>query len=208
MAGYYPLGSYDAHRLAQMIGQMSNGRNRVARADMTLWCWSRMLRNGRPCPHFTAGIRTIRDACGVSTMAARCFLERAEELGWLVRLGETRNKQGRYTKRTFSWVAEEAAEDAGMGLEEWLESVGGYVVKTTDGCVVSATDPVSKAQQKTTDGCVVSAGGNNTQQRAELSEKSALRSSPHGEREPLSDADLEELYGIDLAPDWMRGDDG
>lgn len=201
--GYYPLGAYDAHRLAVMIGQMSDARNRVQRADMALFCWSKMLRGGRPCPHFTAGIRTIRDACGVSDMAARCFLERAESLGWLVRLGEVTNRSGRFTRRTFLWVAEEAAENAGMGLDEWLAEVGGSVVPTTDGSVVHPTHPGTKSQQVTTDGSVVSPCGNNTQQRAKLS-KSALRSSPDGERIALgAQGDCD----VDVAPAWMVSGD-
>lgn len=205
--GYYPLGAYDAHRLALMIGQLSDSRTRVKRADMALYCWSRMVRSGSPCPNFTVGIRTVAQECGVSEMAARGFLERAEGAGWLVRVGTVRRRWpgggGEYVKRTFLWVAEEAADQSGMGLDEWLESVGVCSQNNTP-YPRETTHPLEKAQQNSTRGSVESPCGNNTHQSTEYSESSALHSLTECESAALpGPVD----YGVDLTPEWMGGGD-
>ena len=203
-AGYYPLGSFDAHHLARMIGQMSDGRNRVARADMALYCWSRMRHKGKPCPYFTVGIRTIRQECHVTERAARGFLERAEELGWLLRVGEVTNKTGRYAKRTFVWVAEEAADDAGMALDDWLESMGVCRANVRP-LMAETSDPSLKVQQNTSDPSDVSPCGNVTHQSTKYSEGGALHSPLSGGEYGAPYGGVEDLYDLDLAPVWMDG---
>lgn len=201
---FYKLGRFDAHRLALMIGQMSDSRNRVQRADMTLYCWSRMVRSGRPCPHFALGIRTLMRECGVTEREARGFLERAERLGWIIRVGESRSRSGRYEKRTFLWVAEEAADDDGMALDEWLESKGVRRL-TVRPPTPETSDPVIKAQQKTSDGSDVSPCGNVTHQSTEYSERSAPHSLSLYESAALPAPDA---CDVDLTPVWMGGGDG
>ena len=202
---YYKLGRFDAHRLAAMIGQLSDSRNRVQRADMALYCWSRMVRSGKPCPYFALGIRTLMRECGATEREARGFLERAERLGWILRVGEIRSRSGRYERRTFLWVAEEAADEAGMGLDEWLESEG-VRRSTVRPPNPETSDPVIKAQQKTSDGSDVSAGRNVTHQSTEYSESSALHSPLSvGECEALYGGGEEESYDLDVTPAWMRG---
>ena len=201
--GYYPLGAYDAHRLALMIGQLSDARTRVQRADMALYCWSRMVRGGKPCPNFTVGIRTLMRECGVTERVARGFLERAEGMGWVLRLGEVSNRSGRFERRTFLWVAEEAADQSGMGLDEWLESVGVRRL-TVRPPTPETSDPVCKSQQNTSDPSDVSPCGNVTHQSTEYSESSALHSLTECESAALpGPVD----YAVDLTPEWMGGGD-
>lgn len=120
---YGKLHAYDARQLGVMIGQLSSDRSRVNRALLALHCFSQLIDNGRPCPYFRVGIRTMSRECGTSVGAARKFVERAEESGWIVCLSP--DEHGKYVKRTFSWIAEEAADGAGMDVEDWLEKVVG-----------------------------------------------------------------------------------
>lgn len=201
MGGWYRLGPYDARQLGTMVGETCTGRSRVQRATMALWCWSQMQASGRPCPHFTAGIRRIADGCEVSVKAARTFLERLEDEGWVVRVGTVRNKGGEFTKRTFLWVAEEAAEKAGTSLDEWLGSLGGVPQKGHTGGYFS--------QGKGAHRCAL-----NPPKRAHIREQSsqrgALRLSAGAEAQaPFEDAappvDPMVAAGVDLAPGWLSG---
>lgn len=184
MGGYYKLGKYDARQLSMMVGQLSTERSRVARAHMTLFLWSQMQSNGKPCPFFRTGIKSLSTECDVTQKAARAFLGRAEEYGWLVRVGEERNKMGRFTKRTFRWVAEEAADAADMDLDEWLMKVGGMPQKGHMGMPQKGHMRGVKSQQiraygYAPDPCKTAgkSGGSGTLQSTEYSEEGVPRHS-------------------------------
>lgn len=178
MGGYYRLGSYDARRLATMIGALSTDRSRVGRAGMALFCWSQMQAKGKPCPLFRVGYRTIARECDVTPRAAQKFVEKAVELGFIVELGEEVNRDGKYVKRTFSWVAEEAADDAGMDLGEWLRKVGGCNPNGLQGCNPTGLDVGAKSQQVGLQGCNPTPCESDTHQSTEYSEGGARSDSP------------------------------
>lgn len=156
MGGWYKLGEFDARQLALMIGQLSNDRNRVKRAEVALFLWSQMKKSGKPCPHFTIGLRTIAERCDTTPMVVRRFVERAEGDGWLVRVGTERNKGGEFTKRTFRWVAEEAADSSGLDFDDWVSKVRSKGVSKSEHTGVSRSEhtPPVKSQQKRTHRCV------------------------------------------------------
>ena len=141
MADWYKLGRLDALMLGTMIGQMSNDGNRVVRAQMALFCWSQMHANAKPCPCFRVGVRTMAKQCGTTPRVAQRFIERAEETGWIVSLGTVKTSGGRYVKRTFAWVADEAADNAGMRIDEWVKSVGGVTTTGYMGVTTSGYTP-------------------------------------------------------------------
>ena len=205
MAGsFYQLGKHDARHLATMIDQLSDARNREKRAHMILFCWSRMMKNGNPCPCFTLGIRTIADECGAREHVARSFIDRAEQMGWMLRVGTVRKKWpgggGEFVKRTFAWVAEEAASAAGMSLGEWLESVGVCEPNSTPPTLETA-HPQTKAQQSSADPRAKSPCGNSTHQSTEYSEKCTRYSSSTGTEypEPIDPSE----YDVDVTPSWL-----
>lgn len=184
MGGWYKLGSYDAHQLANVIGQVTSDRNRVARADMALFLFSQINGKAEPCPCFTTGIRTLAKECRVTPRVAQRFMERMEADGHIVCLGESKTKGGRYQRRTFAWMAEEAAEDAGMPLGEWLRMVGGV----TDGVTESGYTPPNISQQEWLHGCNQTPPTLVTHQSAEHSEDGALRLSANAEAQaPIID---------------------
>ena len=188
MGGYYKLDKHEARQLSMMVGQLATDRSRVSRAHMALFLWSQMQANGKPCPFFRTGIRTLAHECGVTSKAARTFIECAEERGWIVRVGDERNRSGQYTKRTFLWVAEEAAEESDRGLDEWLRSVGGVPQKGHGGVPQKGHTGGTKPQQVRAHGCAPdhdeTAGsevGPGTHQSTEYSEGDATRLSPEVE---------------------------
>lgn len=180
--GYYPIYPYDARQLSVMIGQLSTDRSRVNRAQMTLYLWSQMQHTGKPCPYIRTGVRTLAKECGVTEKTARSFLEKAEALGWIVRLGSEKNKGGQFTKRTFIWVAEEAAEQSGHDVTEWLEVMGGVPQKGHGGVPQTGHTTREQPQEKGAHRCALnpiktagSEGGSGTHQSTEYSEGDAAR---------------------------------
>lgn len=209
MAGnYYKIGYYDVRNLALMIGQLSDSRNRVKRAEMVLFCWHKMWSNRTPCDYFTCGIKTIAEKCAVSEKAARCFLERAESDGWLIRIGTLKNKTGEYVKRTFVWVAEEAAESKGMSLSEWLAAMDadfddgvGYALLRAEGYAPQGAGSLPFPSGKRAEGYALSAEGKGIQQNAKHSEGGRFASPTHSGLL----APLDGMEEADLTPAWMDG---
>ena len=114
MGGWYKLRDVDAHMLTAAMESFSDSRSHNKRMNMLLYCWSQMQDKGRPCAYFSVGLRTIAKECEVSFKSARCFIETLEEQGWIVDLGEDDARKNSYTKRTFSWIADEAGISLGV----------------------------------------------------------------------------------------------
>ena len=112
MGGWYRLDYQAVLRLGEMIDaaccETGETQLRARRATVILYCWHKMQSGGKPCPYFQVGMRTVANDCGVSRDSVRYLFQRLEEDGWLVDLGEVKNKGGKYRRRTFWWVAEEA----------------------------------------------------------------------------------------------------
>lgn len=182
MGGWYKLDEESARQLAVMQEQLSSDRNRTSRNYMILFLWAQMLSNGKPCPHFKTGTRTLANRCGVSDKTARALIESAERAGWIVQLGESRDGNGRHVRRTFRWVAEEAAENDGISLDEWLLKVGGVPLEGRMGVPLEGRTPTYQPQQKRAHGCALgtnetagSEGGQGALQSTEYSEGDAAR---------------------------------
>ncbi len=167
--GWYKLGAYDAKMICSMVGAISDARSRPQRGRMALYCWSQMHDKSKPCPCFRVGLRTIANKCEVSVKTARAFMDRAERDGYIIRLGKVINKRGSYEKRTFVWVAEEAADNDGMELDEWLQKVGG--------CAQIGAHPRVPNKEVRAHGCAQTPEGKGTHQSTEYSEEGVSRPS-------------------------------
>lgn len=178
MAGWCKLDEGAAHRLSEIMATFSSPRSRVQRIDMLLFCYSQTRTNGKPCPYFVLGQRTIAKHCLVSIGTARRFLESMESQGWFVRIGDS--EQGEYQKRAFWWFAE--AENS----------------------VQRSTEGGTRTWEESTEGSVQTPCGKYAHQSTECSD-SALRSCADAgahAQEPYPDAD----YNVDLMPDMSQGD--
>lgn len=109
--GWHPLKPSDAESLTMMLAQFnSRSLSGQKRMHMTLYLWSKLSDERSGTPYFKVGGRTIAKACGLTHKAVRAYLETMEEDGWIVRLEEAEN--GKYVKRTFSWLVENCAEQS------------------------------------------------------------------------------------------------
>lgn len=153
MAGFYRFDERAATGFADMCASFTDRRSRDKRIRMAAYCLSQTYSKTDP-PFFTAGGRTIAEACGVSYSTARAFLETCEEEGWIVNLGTIRRRRGKYAKRTFFWMVD--GSERGRG------------------CAVVTTHPAADSQEVTTRRCVANTPSNDAYQRAELSEGGAL----------------------------------
>lgn len=186
MAGWCKLDEGAAHRLSEIMATFSSPRSRAQRIDMLLFCYSQTRTNGKPCPYFALGQRTIAKHCLVSIGTARRFLESMEIQGWFVRIGDS--EQGEYQKRAFWWFAE--AENS--------------VQRSTEGPVQRSTEGGTRTWEESTEGSVQTPCGKYAHQSTECSE-GALRSCADAgahAQEPYPDAD----YNVDLMPDMSQGD--
>jgi len=163
VGGWSKLRPTDARQLANVLATFNDSRNATVRQHMLLYCFSQLQSSGKPCQYFTCGMRTIARECGTTFATARAFMDAMERDGIIVRLRHG-NNAGKYVRRTFWWLAEEA------------------------GCAVETTHPAIDSQRETTRWCAVTQGSNDTHQSTEYSEIDASR--PSASAEALaSDAD-------------------
>lgn len=121
MAGWYKMDETDAFNLAEIQYSFVDRRSRYKRLRMLNFIWSRINSKGKPCPYFCLGQRTIAEKCDVSVGTVRRFIESLESDGRVVRVGD--GYAGETPKRTFWWIAESAANDAGVPTDIWLKKV-------------------------------------------------------------------------------------
>ena len=187
MSGWYKLDEEAAHRLSEIIATFSP-KSRAQRTHMLLYCYSKTIASGKPCPYFKVGQRTISKGCHVSVGTARRFLESMDEQGWFVKVGKS--EHGRYQKRTFWWLADDANS----------------VQASTEGSVQTSTEGMSFCPAESTEGSVQTPCGKYAHQSAEHSESAVRSSADAGAHAPESYQDDYEDYYIDLMPAIRHGD--
>lgn len=187
MSGWYKLDEEAAHRLSEIIATFSP-KSRAQRTHMLLYCYSKTIASGKPCPYFKVGQRTISKGCHVSVGTARRFLESMDEQGWFVKVGKS--EHGRYQKRTFWWLADDVNS----------------VQAGTEGSVQAGTEGVSFCPTESTEGSVQTPCGKYAHQSAKHSESAMRSSADAGAHAPEPYQDDCEDYYIDLMPAIRQGD--
>lgn len=106
-AGFYKFRESDVEGLTLMLSHMQ-GQTFDKRCRMVLVCLANTWEDESksPCPFFSLGQRTLAEKVGESPRSCQKFFESMERDGWIVRLGQLTNRGGRFTMRTFAWMAE------------------------------------------------------------------------------------------------------
>ena len=147
--GFGQLDEQSALYLADIAAAFPK-RSAKAYNRMLLVCFANLYYKGK-VPYFNLGYRELAKRCGCSHKTARRFLKYLEDDEQIIELGtESVSRMGKFTKRTFWWLAEDMGEPQKGRTGEPLNdpTVGRYPedmtppVRSLDGTY----DPTSEAE--------------------------------------------------------------